>query len=74
MCIRDRSLEELLQKPVTRNEIVVSFLCILELSKLGFLKVIQTSTNGDVLLTTVKPLSFIDRDLISKEDLFNEAR
>lgn len=68
------SLEELLQKPVTRNEIVVSFLCILELSKLGFLKVIQTSTNGDVLLTTVKPLSFIDRDLISKEALFNEAR
>ena len=68
------SLEELLQKPVTRNEIVVSFLCILELSKLGYLKVVQTSPTGDVLLTTVKPLSFIDRDLISKDDLFNETR
>jgi len=49
-------------------------LCILELSKLGFLKVIQTSTAGDILLTTVKPLSFIDRDLISKDALFNETR
>ncbi len=68
------SLDDLLAKPVTRNEIVVSFLCILELSKLGFLKVIQTSTAGDILLTTVKPLSFIDRDLISKDALFNETR
>ena len=68
------SLDELLERPITRNEIVVSFLCILELSKLGFLKVVQTNTNGDVLLTTVKPLSFIDRNLISKDDLFNETR
>ncbi len=68
------SLDEVLEKPVTRNEIVVTFLCILELAKLGFLKVVQINSIGDVLLTTVKPLSFIDRDLISKDALFNETR
>ena len=67
-------LEELIQPPVTRNEVVVSFLCMLELAKLGYLKIVQVSGSKDVLLTTIKPLSLFDRSLISKVDLAKEAQ
>ncbi|MEI6080118.1 MAG: segregation/condensation protein A [bacterium] len=68
------TLEDLLLMPVTRNEVVVTFLCMLELAKMGYLKIIQANNDGDILITTVKPLSFLDTDLISKDDLFKEAR
>lgn len=67
-------LEELIQPPVTRNEIVVSFLCMLELAKLGYLKIVQAGNAKDILLTTIKPLSLFDRSLISKGDLAKEAQ
>ena len=68
------TLDELLLMPVTRNEVVITFLCMLELAKLGYLKIIQNNNVGDILITTVKPLSFIDTNLISRDDLFKEAR
>lgn len=68
------TLEEILLEPITRNEIVVTFLCMLELAKLGYLKIVQSNNAGDILITTVRPLSFIDTNLISKDDLFKEAR
>jgi segregation and condensation protein A len=68
------TLDEMLLEPITRNEVVVTFLCMLELAKLGYLKIVQANNAGDILLTTVKPLSYLDTDLISKKDLFNEAR
>jgi segregation and condensation protein A len=67
-------LEDLIQPPVTRNEIVVSFLCMLELAKLGYLKIVQAGNAKDILLTTIKPLSLFDRSLISKDDLAKEAQ
>ena len=67
------NLEDILLEPVTRSEIVISFICLLELAKLGYLKIMQANNKGDILLTTVRPLSFLNTDLISKEDLFNEA-
>ena len=67
-------LEELIKPPVTRNEIVVSFLCMLELAKLGYLKIVQAGNAKDILLTTIKPLSMFDRSLISRVDLANEAK
>jgi len=68
------ALEDLFAQPITKNEVVVTFLCMLELAKLGFLKLAQVRGIGDILLTTVKPLSFIDRALISKDDLIRETR
>jgi segregation and condensation protein A len=67
------SLEDILNQPVTKGEIVVSFICLLELAKLGYLKIMQANNRGDILLTTIRPLSLFDTDLISKEDLFKEA-
>ena len=67
-------LEALLATPVTRNEVVVSFLCMLELAKLGFLKIVQAGRAKDILLTTLKPLSTFDRSLISRENLAKEAQ
>ena len=68
------TLDELLLTPITRNEVIITFLCMLELAKLGYLKVIQNNNVGDILITTVRPLSFIDTNLISRDDLFKEAR
>jgi len=68
------TLDELLLTPITRNEVVITFLCMLELAKLGYLKIIQNNNVGDILITTVRPLSFIDTNLISRDDLFKEAR
>lgn len=68
------SLDEILKMPVTKNEVVVSFLCMLELAKLGFLKIMQANNVGDILLTTIKPLSLFDSSLISKVDLVKEAQ
>ncbi|MCX6112462.1 MAG: segregation/condensation protein A [Proteobacteria bacterium] len=68
------TLDELLLAPITRNEVVITFLCMLELAKLGYLKIIQNNNVGDILITTVRPLSFIDTNLISRDDLFKEAR
>lgn len=67
------NMEDLLMEPITKSEIVVSFICLLELAKLGYLKIMQANNEGDILLTTIKPLSFIDTNLISKEALFDEA-
>jgi len=67
-------LEDIIQTPVTRNEVVVSFLCMLELAKLGFLKIVQVASSKDILLTTLKPLSMFDTSLISKAELAREAQ
>jgi segregation and condensation protein A len=70
----NKALDELLDFPLTKNEIVVSFLAILELSKLGFLKIIQIDTYSDILLTTIKPLSMLNLGLIDKESLKYENK
>jgi segregation and condensation protein A len=67
------SLEDILTQPVTKGELVFSFICLLELAKLGYLKIMQANNQGDILLTTIKPLSLFDTNMISKEDLFKEA-
>lgn len=67
------SIEELLAEPLTRNEIVVTFLAILELSKLNFIKIIQVSPDSDILITTIKPLNTMDLNTFRKNSLLKEA-
>jgi segregation and condensation protein A len=66
-----QALENLLTPPITKNEIVVSFLAILELTKRGFLKIMQPIESGDILISTIKPLNDLDMNLIQNE-LFTE--
>ncbi|MBN1114466.1 MAG: segregation/condensation protein A [Oligoflexia bacterium] len=68
------ALDELVSEPVTRGEIVITFLSVLELARLNYIKLIQVSDDGDILLTTIRPLSLLDTSLIRKDELFDEVR
>jgi len=52
------SLEELLSQPINKPEIIVTFLTVLELIRLNFIKIIEA--DEDIILTSIKQLNSIN--------------
>jgi segregation and condensation protein A len=66
-------LEDILTNPISKNEIVVSFLAMLELARLGFLKIMQVDASNDILISTNKALDKLNLDLIEKNEFLSKG-
>lgn len=64
------SFFHILGKKNDRNQVLVTFLSLLELTRMGFLKIFQTENFSDIHVIPQKP---VDRDVISKVDSFEAA-
>lgn len=62
---KNLKLEELLEEPVSKIEIIITFLTVLELTRLSFLKILQE--DEEIFISTLKPLNTMN---IEKE-IFN---
>ncbi len=58
-------------KELVRTKVVVTFLSLLELTKMGFTHLYQTDVFGDIY---IEPLQVIDRDVIQRIDAYDATQ